>query len=1143
MVYILILFQNFLFLGLSLQISLLPSTGVPPPSRKLGNMIYDSSKNQLVNFGGQSTDGSYSNDLASFSLSHMRWSLILPYLSTVPDERAASAMFYDDINQQVLLYGGRTRAGPAGDFWSYSLIENSWQQLSRNGDDPGPRAYTAHVEYSRGGKNYYAIFGGLTPTAIDNSLYILNGSDFTWTKKPTAGSPPQPTESAGIGYYKDKLYVWGGLSRFSTELQDTKLHVFDLDSEKWTQISVSGQTPHGRFQHFLCVIGDYLFINNGEDFTTGNSIFDIWKINLATLSLWEKVNFEDPDDIATDSGSITTAGSTIYSFGGTSASGINNSLTSIDLSASSIAYTLVSAELHGPEARMMHSMHTIHTSLWIFGGINSDKKYLNDMWKFELETNTWAKLSTTGDKPPARARHGSCSSADTYVIFGGINDDGYLNDMYEYTVLANTWREVTTSSSKYPTERHGVCMAQADSFIYIFGGHTMSGYSNELWRFDTIDNSYVLLDDGLSEQVPKLAYTKCFIRNINKVYYFYIATGEGEDGVPKSIISRYDLKNEEWQLVMDAGYGSFALSGAGGVNIDNYLVILGGEQWNFEAFDNIFMIDLDNNPEPIKIGKVEEPTYATEMTYFGQSLYLFGGGDTISSLVQNYIPKQFLFEISQSSEDNFAWPCSNGTYGEKCKPCPEGHYADSFGTTECKKCPKGTYNTFKGARTHDECYPCPYGSYAPSEGSKYCDNCPASMYCPAGTSSPLHIEDRIDFVSIQPLLFSESSSTSDQVFSYTLYIVISISTILTLLLICHKPIRDSMPRLDSYSRNHETKDNHPIIKRRTSLGGLFSVIFLLLAFLYALQGATIYITNNIIEEKMLEPLVSLENDYSAFPGDIYINITFFYYGGNCVSNDSCVADLLYSYADIEGKLIGPDCSLVGRDCHVTFVCHGCDLGVGAAINLSMLEPRSYASFISVNISSTSSIPDELSSIKIDIAPTSTSLVFRGQNASKFTFSMTPSVFLSDVSRWNRNQTGYHVSLPHSPTAGSALPTDEINFEDSVRVSISLDIGDVVLVTKRLLSETFFLLLGSLLGSVFGIIQIGGTLMGKTEEIQNFAIKKWKHYRRFHRIVGNIEKLRNAVEPREIENNTPSAQTTEAYIFDDFRIKKKNRIID
>ncbi|CAG9313039.1 unnamed protein product [Blepharisma stoltei] len=684
----------------SLEISLIPPTGVPPPNSVLGHMVYDTTNNQLIQFGGMQTGGSYLNDLASFNLSQKRWSLISPYVSTVPDERAAGALFYHQKSQKLLLYGGRTRAGPAGDFWSYDLNENSWEKLDKNGDDPGARGYIVLTTYTRNGSTSFAIFGGLSSTGVDNSLYILDGESLFWSKKPNSGNSPQPQESSGIAYYKDKLYVWGGLSRFSTIIHDTALYEYDLAKEEWKKIEINGKKPGGRFEHFLCFVEDYLYVYLGVDFETGLTIFDIWKINLISLDTWIEVNFKDPSSTATGSGSLTFVSSVLWSFAGYSDTGINNSIISLEFSLETPIINLISPEMTGPTARMFHSLQTIQTNLWVFGGIDNDKNYLNEMWKFDILASDWSIMNPTGDIPSVRAKHASCAIADTLTIFGGENSSGYLSDMYEYTVLSNTWKTVLYGSDIKPVGRAGACMAIADSTIYIFGGLVVGGYSNELWQFNTIDNTFTLLDDGLSERVPKLAYSKCFMRNIDSNYYFYITTGEGEDEYPNSKIHRYDISGQEWLPVLDKGYGYFSLAQAAVVNIDNYIIVIGGEQWNFKAFDTIYMVDLDvNPPNHTLIGHLEEAIYATEVTYFQNSIYLFGGGDTLSSLVQNFIAKRFLFKTSIEKTDDLSWSCSNGTYGDNCDLCPEGYYSDTFGAETCKACPKGTYNKFSAART------------------------------------------------------------------------------------------------------------------------------------------------------------------------------------------------------------------------------------------------------------------------------------------------------------------------------------------------------------------------------------------------------------------------------------------------------------
>lgn len=74
----------------------------------------------------------------------------------------------------------------------------------------------------------------------------------------------------------------------------------------------------------------------------------------------------------------------------------------------------------------------------------------------------------------------------------------------------------------------------------------------------------------------------------------------------------------------------------------------------------------------------------------------------------------------------------------------------------------------------------------------------------------------------------------------------------------------------------------------------------------------------------------------------------------------------------------------------------------------MSEASSYASSISVEISSTSSIPDENSQLIMGAKPEK-GKVLRGFQPTEFFILLTPSVFLSTVSDWESLMTGYHIS--------------------------------------------------------------------------------------------------------------------------------------
>ena len=85
--------------------------------------------------------------------------------------------------------------------------------------------------------------------------------------------------------------------------------------------------------------------------------------------------------------------------------------------------------------------------------------------------------------PPARAKHGSTTiQGDSFMIFGGINSIGYLNDMFMFNVNSNTWIEIELTT-EIPA-RANACITYFYPFLYIFGGENNSGVLNDLWLYD-----------------------------------------------------------------------------------------------------------------------------------------------------------------------------------------------------------------------------------------------------------------------------------------------------------------------------------------------------------------------------------------------------------------------------------------------------------------------------------------------------------------------------------------------------------------------------------------------------------------------------------------------------------------------------------
>jgi hypothetical protein len=189
----------------------------------------------------------------------------------------------------------------------------------------------------------------------------------------------------------------------------------------------------------------------------------------------------------------------------------------------------------------------------IFGG-RSDSKFFNDVWGIDTAADSqWERMATTGNAPSPRAGAsiglGTNSNGDPYmntlIVTHGYSDSGYFDDTFILNLSKNTWENVTPAirpskrigqcggfdsakgkmmlfggqdikgnllddlwlfdparrewteikpNGAKPSARSGAAMASDyNGKLWLFGGKTASGASNELWTFDTTANRWTLI--------------------------------------------------------------------------------------------------------------------------------------------------------------------------------------------------------------------------------------------------------------------------------------------------------------------------------------------------------------------------------------------------------------------------------------------------------------------------------------------------------------------------------------------------------------------------------------------------------------------------------------------------------------------------
>jgi len=145
----------------------------------------------------------------------------------------------------------------------------------------------------------------------------------------------------------------------------------------------------------------------------------------------------------------------------------------------------------GPSARSWAELvyDPVGKQAFLFGG-NDSSGALNDLWKYNVTTNEWTLMNPSGTPPSARSRFSMVldSTNRTLLVFGGLSSDETtnLNDLYKYDITSNTWSQPGVTGGPPAIRReHAASYDSYNKWLLIFGGYNVaSGSLGDSWKCD-----------------------------------------------------------------------------------------------------------------------------------------------------------------------------------------------------------------------------------------------------------------------------------------------------------------------------------------------------------------------------------------------------------------------------------------------------------------------------------------------------------------------------------------------------------------------------------------------------------------------------------------------------------------------------------
>jgi N-acetylneuraminic acid mutarotase len=495
------------------------TTAGPMPTPRAGqSAVWDPADAQMLVFGGMGSSDA-TNELWSYRPASNAWSLLAP-VGESPSARSGHTAVWDPVNNQMLVFGGNFSAN---DLWVYRPASNTWTQLTTSGVVPQGRG--AHGAVWDPGNAQMLMFGGSTSGNLahgefDNKLYDL------WAYRPTSGSWMQvmpagaPTPQAGFGAawdstdaqlliyvnrqlqaYRPATNLWSivpvleGISVWDTtnaqtigfsDVSPNNLAAYRPATNNWVQLTVNGTPPPANQQS--SAVWD---ATNAQMFIPICCAGRLWAYRPSTNSWTQLTPSGGAGPSGPNYGAVwDSTNAQLLLIGGQSAA----STLLDDLWAyrpASNTWTRLTPTGQLPPFRSIPAAvwDPTNARLLVFGGGGGSP--MNDLWAYAPGSNAWSQLMPSGGPPPARFGHSAVWDTvnSQMLIYGGSPGFGShglpaLGDLWAYRPATNTWTQSgTTGLQPPPRALHSAVWDPVHAQMLIHAGVSFSTALSDLWAY------------------------------------------------------------------------------------------------------------------------------------------------------------------------------------------------------------------------------------------------------------------------------------------------------------------------------------------------------------------------------------------------------------------------------------------------------------------------------------------------------------------------------------------------------------------------------------------------------------------------------------------------------------------------------------
>ncbi|KAL9653639.1 hypothetical protein ABK040_009116 [Willaertia magna] len=254
-----------------------------------------------------------------------------------------------------------------------------------------------------------------------------------------------------------------------------------------------------------------------------------------------------------------------------------------------------------------HSLTRIRDKIYIFAGRCGVFNFCEDLYVFDIVSESLKKAITKGDKPSQRQGHSATPYGECMIVYGGRDSQGVKNDLYVLNTTSLEWKKLATTNEGPKIEGHRAVMVE-ETKMYILGG-SGDEFNTGIQVLNLPKSCGDLMQDGLSLswetlRTPGKARALHTANWVDDKIYVYGGTNSKEVLTDAKV---FDVRIQSWlddQKFDDEP--TLPRLGHCSVVYDNKIYVFGGGMdWNFKRRYNDLLV-LDTRPDLTKVAKDTE---------------------------------------------------------------------------------------------------------------------------------------------------------------------------------------------------------------------------------------------------------------------------------------------------------------------------------------------------------------------------------------------------------------------------------------------------------------------------------------------------------------------------------------------------------